>query len=105
MRIDPRNFGAESPAQKSGGTGQTGASAGVGSSSLSGSAATTSATNADSVRFSFDQARVQSLAEQALAAPEVRQQKVAALQQAIAGGTYSVDAGKVADAMVAEAAS
>lgn len=56
----------------------------------------------DQVRFSFDQARVQSLQAQALAQPDVREAKVAALQQAIGKGEYAVSASQVADAMVAD---
>jgi flagellar biosynthesis anti-sigma factor FlgM len=69
------------------------------------SAATDNSSGVDQTSFSFDQARVQSLATQALAAPEVRQEKVAPLQQAIANGDYQVDPGKVADAIAAEAGS
>lgn len=57
---------------------------------------------ADRANFSFDSARVESLTAQALAAPEVRQAKVASLSQAIGGGAYQVDAAKIAGAMAAE---
>jgi len=56
----------------------------------------------DQVHFSFDPARVQSLQAQALAQPDVREAKVAGLQQAIAKGEYAVSASQVADAMVAD---
>jgi flagellar biosynthesis anti-sigma factor FlgM len=105
MRIDIRNSGAGSAAEQAGASGQTSASAGVAKTGASGNAASATAVNADSVSFSFNQARVASLTKQALAAPEVRQQKVAGFQQAIAAGTYSVDAGKVAGALAAEVAS
>ena len=53
-------------------------------------------------KFSFDQTRISSLTSQALAAPEVREAKVAALGQSIADGEYVVDATKVAVAMTEE---
>lgn len=56
----------------------------------------------DRAHFSFDHARVQALTAQALSAPEIRQAKVAALAQAIGDGQYTVDATRVADAVVAD---
>lgn len=56
----------------------------------------------DQARFSFDQARVQSLEAQVLAQPEIREAKVQSLRQAIGNGEYSVSAGQIADAMVSE---
>jgi negative regulator of flagellin synthesis FlgM len=41
-----------------------------------------------------------SLAHQAMAVPDVRMDKVAAVQQALANGTYQVSAGDVADKLV-----
>ena len=61
-------------------------------------------TAVDRTQFSFDQSRVRSLASQALATPEIREAKVSALGQAIASGGYSVEPGKVAEAMTAELA-
>jgi flagellar biosynthesis anti-sigma factor FlgM len=54
----------------------------------------------DRTQFSFDQTRIRSLTAQALSAPEVRQAKVSSLAQAIGSGEYSVDAGKIAGAMI-----
>jgi flagellar biosynthesis anti-sigma factor FlgM len=56
----------------------------------------------DRVRFSFDPKQVQSLQAQVLAQPDVRETKVAALQQSIAKGEYSISTSQLADAMVAE---
>ncbi len=105
MRIDLRNSSAGSSAEQTGASKQTSASANLTKSNASGNAVWDSGASADSVRFSFDQARVASLTKQALAAPEVRQQTVAALRQAIAAGMYTVDASKVAGALAAEASS
>jgi negative regulator of flagellin synthesis FlgM len=41
-----------------------------------------------------------SLAHQAMAVPDVRMDKVAAVQQALANGTYQVSAGDVADKLL-----
>jgi negative regulator of flagellin synthesis FlgM len=41
-----------------------------------------------------------SLAHQAMSAPDVRMDKVAAIQQALANGTYQVSASAVADKLV-----
>jgi flagellar biosynthesis anti-sigma factor FlgM len=58
----------------------------------------------DQTSFSFDQGRVQALAAQVLAQPEVRGAKVQALQQAITGGRYSVSSGQIADALAQDLA-
>ncbi|MGD0791575.1 MAG: flagellar biosynthesis anti-sigma factor FlgM [Terriglobales bacterium] len=93
MRVDFTTFGLEPPEKgTTGRAGQTGA-AGTGTSSTSGM---------DQTRFSFDQARVQSLQAQVLAQPDIREAKVQSLQQAIGNGEYSVSAGQVADALVNE---
>jgi flagellar biosynthesis anti-sigma factor FlgM len=98
MRVDFTSLGVEPPENgKTGRAGQTGAS-GTTASSASGSTSS-STSGLDQTRFSFDQARVQSLEAQVLAQPEIRQAKVQSLQQAIANGEYSVSAGQVADAM------
>ena len=52
--------------------------------------------------FSFDQKRLQNLEAQAIAQPEVREQKVEALRQAIGKGEYAVSDVQIADAMIAE---
>ncbi len=98
MRVDFTSFGVEPPENgKTGRAGQTGASETVASSASGSTSSSTS--GLDQTRFSFDQARVQSLEAQVLAQPEIRQDKVQPLQQAIANGEYSVSAGQVADAM------
>jgi len=104
MRVDFTNFGFEPPEKsKPGRSGQTGTAASATSAPSSSAAA--GSDGADQASFSFDQTRVQSLASQALAAPEVRQAKVEPLQQAVASGDYQVDPGKVAEAILAEAGS
>jgi len=59
-------------------------------------------TAGDSAEFSssFDPGRVQALSAQVLAAPEIRQAKVLSLQQSISAGAYSVDASRVAGAIL-----
>ena len=47
-----------------------------------------------------DSVDLSSLAAKALETPEVRQDKVDSLRQAIQGGTYSVDPQQIADAMI-----
>ena len=54
----------------------------------------------DSTQFSFDQTRIHSLAVEALSAPEIRQATVSSLARSISTGEYSVDAAKVAGAIV-----
>ena len=54
----------------------------------------------DHAQFSFDQARIQSLTAHVLSAPEVREAKVASLTQAIESGQYTLDAARIAGAMV-----
>lgn len=53
-------------------------------------------TNTDSVELTPTAARLQSLETLVNQAPEVDQHKVAALRQAVADGSYQVDAGRVA---------
>lgn len=45
---------------------------------------------------------IQSLVNQALSTPDVRQNKVDAIKQSISSGNFKFDAGKVADAMIAD---
>jgi flagellar biosynthesis anti-sigma factor FlgM len=104
MRVDFTNLGLEPPERsKPGRAGQTGTSASVPVASDHSGADSQASAGVDRARFSFDQARVASLEARALAAPEVRQEKVVPLQEAVANGNYSVDAHKVADAIAAEA--
>lgn len=106
MRVDFTNLGVEPPDK--GKTGHAGRSGSTGDSTSVGtnnSATTDSSGVADQTQLSFGQARVQSLEASVHAAPEVRQERVAALQQSIATGNYAIDPAKVADAMTAEFAS
>jgi flagellar biosynthesis anti-sigma factor FlgM len=64
--------------------------------------ATSSTPAVDQTRFSFDQARVQSLEAQVMAQPEMREQKVASLQKLLASGSYRVSDAQIAQAMFAE---
>lgn len=59
----------------------------------------------DQAKFSFDHTRIQALATQVLAQPEVRQQKVDLLRQSLGKGEYAVSEGQVADAIIADLAS
>jgi flagellar biosynthesis anti-sigma factor FlgM len=116
MRVDLNTFGAEPPEpSKPGRAAETdaqadaaktdGAKTGVSGApaDASGDVSSSPSSNAsavDQARFSFDQARVQSLATEVLAQPEIRQEKVDTLQQAIGNGEYSVAPSQVADAIV-----
>jgi flagellar biosynthesis anti-sigma factor FlgM len=95
MRINLTSSGLQ-PAENTGSqkTGQRGAGAIGNQGSRQAPAA------GDSAQFSFDQTHIQSLAAQALSAPEVRQSKVASLAHAINTGEYRVDAAQVAGAIV-----
>jgi len=57
-------------------------------------------TTEDRTTFHSDSALVQTLTTQALSSPEVRQDKVSALRQSVSSGEYSVDASKIAGAIV-----
>ncbi len=57
---------------------------------------------ADATEISPDQVRVQSLAAQVNALPEIRQNKVEALGRAIRQGSYQVSAEQTAAAMLSE---
>jgi len=54
----------------------------------------------DAASLSLNQTTTQSLASQALSSPAIRQDKVEALRQAIANGTYQVAPEQIADAMI-----
>jgi len=56
----------------------------------------------DQTHFSFDQARIRALQSEALAQPEVRQQRVELLRQSLGKGEYVVTEDQVADAMLAD---
>lgn len=66
--------------------------------------ATSEAASPDKTRFSFDQARVRALESQVLAQPEVRQERVDLLRQAMGKGEYAVNEGQIADAIIADLA-
>jgi flagellar biosynthesis anti-sigma factor FlgM len=61
----------------------------------------TSSSNVDRTTFQSGPSSVQALVNTALAAPEIRQDKVDSARQSISNGTHTFDAGKVADAMIA----
>ena len=54
----------------------------------------------DRTTFHTDSTSVQALTSQAMNSPEVRQDKVDSLRQAVSSGTYQVDATKTAEAMI-----
>jgi negative regulator of flagellin synthesis FlgM len=56
----------------------------------------------DTASLSFDRTSVGSLVSQAMASPDIRQDKVDALRQAISSGQFQVEPGKVAEAMLQE---
>jgi len=56
----------------------------------------------DRATLSAGKANVETLATQALNSPEIRQDKIEALRQAIASGQYKVDPGAIAEAMIRE---
>ncbi len=107
MRVDFATFGVEPPENSKpgragqAGNGPTGAADNAASTAVSGNTSS-SAPGIDQTRFSFDQARVQSLQTQVLAQPEIREAKVQSLRQAIDNGEYSVPASHVADALVSD---
>jgi flagellar biosynthesis anti-sigma factor FlgM len=106
MRVDFTNLGVEPPDKgKTGRAGRSGSAADPTSVGTDNSSAADSGVAADQTQLSFGQARVQSLEASVLAAPDVRQEKVTALQQSIATGNYAVDPARVADAMTSEFAS
>jgi len=64
-------------------------------------ATVTTGVTVDRTTFSSDSV-VHSLTSQALSSPEIRQDKVDALRQAVTSGTYTVDANKIASGIIAE---
>lgn len=64
----------------------------------------TNASNAseDRVTLNSTQATVSTMTAQAMNSPEVRQDKVDALRQAVSNGSYKVDPHKIAGAILAE---
>jgi flagellar biosynthesis anti-sigma factor FlgM len=69
------------------------------------SASTDDVQTQDVTDFSHDNTHIQSLTTQALNNPAIRQDKVDALRQAIAGGNYVIEPEKVADAMMQDSQS
>jgi len=66
------------------------------------SSASTHPLGEDAAQLSGGHAQVQALAAQVLQAPEIRQERVQALRQAIHSGQYRPDPEKVASRMVAQ---
>lgn len=58
--------------------------------------------NEDRVTLASTQANVEALTAQAMNSPQVRQDKVDALRQAVSNGSYKVDPHKIAGAILAE---
>ena len=56
----------------------------------------------DKTHFSFDQTRVRALESQALAQPEIRQQRVDLLRQSVGKGEYAVSDNQLATAIIAD---
>ncbi len=65
-------------------------------------AVTSGAMAEDRATLSSDSPKVQSLVGQAMQTPEVRQDVVDALRQSVRSGEYKVDAGKIAEGILAE---
>jgi flagellar biosynthesis anti-sigma factor FlgM len=95
MRID-LNPGAQPLPESSRSTSQSSAA-----SAGSAGAAATSALGEDQAQLSGAHAQVQSLVAHALQLPEIRQEKVNALRQAVLGGGYQPSSTQVAAALFA----
>jgi len=63
-------------------------------------AAASSSVGGDTAKLSENQGRVQELVSQVNQFPEIRQEKVAALQRAIEAGSYQVTPGQSAEALI-----
>lgn len=92
MRIDLNAIIPEGP--------DPGQSAKSGSRVASSASSSEGLAGADTARLSKDQGRVQALASQVSQLPEIRQDKVAALQRAIEEGNYRVTPGQAAEALI-----
>jgi flagellar biosynthesis anti-sigma factor FlgM len=105
MKVDLTNSTSDAPETNKSNRAVQG---GVPGGAVAGAAVTTAAQTGnlpvDQTSFSFDQVRVQALAAQVLAQPEVRDAKVQALQQAISQGHYLVSSGQIADALAQDLA-
>jgi flagellar biosynthesis anti-sigma factor FlgM len=95
MRID-LNPGAQPLPESSRSSNQSAAA----SASAAGAAAS-SALGEDQAQLSGAHAQVQGLVAQALQLPEIRQEKVNSLRQALLGGSYQPNPAQVADALFA----
>lgn len=58
----------------------------------------------DQTSFSSESMSISSLQAQALQTPEIRQDRVAGLKAAISNGTYAIEPGKIAEAMLSASA-
>jgi len=68
----------------------------------SGKAGSAAGASAEGATFSPDPSGVTSLEAQVMATPEIRSDRVAALRESIRNGSYQVDAGSIADAILRE---
>ena len=92
MRIDLSAISPEHP--------DPGQSAKSGSQVASGVRSAEGLGGGDATKLSLDQGGVQNLASQVNQLPEIRQEKVAALQRAISEGSYGVTTGQSAEALI-----
>jgi flagellar biosynthesis anti-sigma factor FlgM len=60
--------------------------------------------HSEGATFSADTGGVAGLEARVLSTPEIRQDRVAALRESIRSGSYSLDPGQIADAMLNESA-
>ena len=56
----------------------------------------------DRTTFTSDTQSLSSLVKAAMSSPQLREDKVASLQQAVSNGTYQLDPGKIAASMIDE---
>ena len=97
MKIDPRIqslIGSQPERVKNAGNGKTKSDGAASSSGIS------STVGEDTVRLSSTTGDVQTLSTSLAQVPEVRTDRVQALQQQVRGGSYTPDSQKVADAMI-----
>jgi flagellar biosynthesis anti-sigma factor FlgM len=99
MKIDPR---VQLPADTQPDRVQNAGKSGVHSTSAAKNTGVSPATGEDTVKLSSTHAQVQTLAAQLNNVPEVRTNRVQALQQQIHGGQYHPDSKQVADAIIKE---
>jgi flagellar biosynthesis anti-sigma factor FlgM len=92
MRIDLNAIIPEAP--------DPGQSAKTGSQVASGTSSAGGLGGGDTAKLSQDQGRVQEFASQVNQLPEIRQDKVAALQRAIGEGSYQVTPEQAAEALI-----